>query len=336
MNEGVKTMKKDFAILPEETVEIEGKPRKTKDLLPDYYKTLGDGTQTLLGIPTGFPKLDKATLGLDGVIVLGGIAGAGKTTLALQLAFNASDTGTPTLFYSLEMPRRNILTKILNRLAKVRYPDILLKGRPYLTDGPSEKKLLSDSDADRLKAGKKLLEAIGDKFYLRTLEQGEAEINFETVEQEINFVKADHRAERVFVVIDQLQDFEVKDYKDQIDKEGKLVRGFKAMSERTGATIFLTSHKNKAGWTSKSLQAIKGSVDIVYKPDVVMLLQTRGETEPKEQDAQLDYIIDTFGGEGLEPIDLLIAKNRYNPPTLIKMEFNGAYSEFTEEVKRGG
>ena len=321
-------MTKDFHILPEETVEIEGKPRPASEFLDDYYRTLGDGTLELLGIKTGFEKLNKVTLGLDGLIVLGGIAGAGKTSLALQLAFDASDTGTPTLFYSLEMPRRAILTKILNRLAEVRYSDILLKGRQYLTDAQG-KKLLSADEANRLKAGKKLLEAIGDKFYLRTRERDEADITFERVEQEINFIKADHKAERVFVVIDHLQVFNAGDYKDQIDKESKLITNFEGISKRTGAVILLISQKNKAGFTSKGLQTIKGSVDIVYLADVVMFLESEDETT-KEQDEQINNIIEVFGGGVVKHIDLLIAKNRYNAPTKIKMEFNGEHSKFIE------
>ena len=321
-------MTKDFHILPEETVEIEGKPRPASKFLDDYYRTLGDGTLELLGIKTGFEKLNKVTLGLDGLIVLGGIAGAGKTSLALQLAFDASDTGTPTLFYSLEMPRRAILTKILNRLAEVRYSDILLKGRQYLTDAQGEK-LLSADEANRLKAGKKLLEAIGDKFYLRTRERDEADITFERVEQEINFIKADHKAERVFVVIDHLQVFNAGDYKDQIDKESKLITNFEGISKRTGAVILLISQKNKAGFTSKGLQTIKGSVDIVYLADVVMFLESEDETT-KEQDEQINNIIEVFGGGVVKHIDLLIAKNRYNAPTKIKMEFNGEHSKFIE------
>jgi len=321
-------MTKDFHILPEETVEIEGKPRPASEFLDDYYRTLGDGTLELLGIKTGFEKLNKVTLGLDGLIVLGGIAGAGKTSLALQLAFDASDTGTPTLFYSLEMPRRAILTKILNRLAEVRYSDILLKGRQYLTDAQGEK-LLSADEANRLKAGKKLLEAIGDKFYLRTRERDEADITFERVEQEINFIKADHKAERVFVVIDHLQVFNAGDYKDQIDKESKLITNFEGISKRTGAVILLISQKNKAGFTSKGLQTIKGSVDIVYLADVVMFLESEDETT-KEQDEQINNIIEVFGEGVVKHIDLLIAKNRYNAPTKIKMEFNGEHSKFIE------
>jgi replicative DNA helicase len=99
---------KDFDNLPEQPVAVKGveKPKPAREFLEPYYKTLGDGTLELLGIKTGIAELDKKTLGLDGLIVLGGIAGQGKTSLALQLAFDACELGTPTIFYSLEMPKR--------------------------------------------------------------------------------------------------------------------------------------------------------------------------------------------------------------------------------------
>ncbi len=230
------------------------------------------------------------------------------------------------------MPRRAILTKILNRLAKVRYSDILLKGREYLSDNPKAgEALFSKEEAEKLKAGKKVLEAIGKKFYLRTRERGEADITFDSVEQEINFVKAEHKADKVFVLIDHLQVFNVDRYSDQIDKEGKLITGFKGISERTGATILLISQKNKAGFTSKGLQTIKGSVDIVYLADVVMFLEGAGEKPKKgEQSEEIESITAHFNAVVANPIDLVIDKNRYNAPRAIKLNFNGEYSDFSE------
>ena len=332
---------KDFDNLPEQPVAVKGveKPKPAREFLEPYYKTLGDGTLELLGIKTGLAELDEKTLGLDGLIVLGGIAGQGKTSLALQLAFDVCELGTPTIFYSLEMPRRAIFTKILNRLAQVKYSDILLKGRQYLAETRQDKNLLGESvdfyslltkeQADKLKEAKEKLTKTSDKFYLRSRESKEADITFESVEREINLIKAEHKADKVLVVIDHLQVFNAgENYKDQIDKEGKLITGFKGISERTGATIILISQKNKAGFTSRGLQTIKGSVDIVYLADVVMFLES--DEEKKKDDGDLDNIIATFGGQVLKKIDLVIDKNRYNAPCKIELDFNGEYSSFTE------
>lgn len=315
---------KDFDLLPEQAIEIEGKPRPASEYLEEYYQTLGDGETKFLGIETDFDRLNKATLGLDGLIVLGGLAGQGKTSFALQLAFEVSDLGTPAIFYSLEMPRRAIFTKILNRVAKVRYSDILLKGRRYLTGEQIEKELLSFINKSGLKAGKDILKKVGDIFYIRTRERDEADISFETVEQEINFIKAEHKDKKLLVVIDHLQVFDVPTYKDQVDRESRLITGFKGISERTGATILLVSQKNKAGYLHSGLQTIKGSVDIVYLADVVMFLEGEKEKEDK------NLVIESFRVNEPRTIYLKIDKNRYNAPTKIKMEFNGEYSEFTE------
>ncbi len=333
---------KDFDNLPEQPVAVKGieKPKPAREFLEPYYKTLGDGTLDLLGIKTGIAELDKKTLGLDGLIVLGGIAGQGKTSLALQLAFDACELGTPTIFYSLEMPKRAIFTKILNRLAQVKYSDILLKGRQYLDETRQDKnllgedidfyKLLTKDQADKLKQAKEKLTNTSDKFYLRSRESKEADIDFASVEQEINLIKAEHKADKVLVVIDHLQVFNAgENYKDQIDKEGKLITGFKGISERTGATIILISQKNKAGFTSRGLQTIKGSVDIVYLADVVMFLESDEEKKSQDNGKELDNIIATFGGQVLKHIDLVIDKNRYNAPCTIQLEFNGEYSSFT-------
>lgn len=333
---------KDFDNLPEQPVAVKGveKPKPAREFLEPYYKTLGDGTLELLGIKTGIAELDKKTLGLDGLIVLGGIAGQGKTSLALQLAFDACELGTPTIFYSLEMPKRAIFTKILNRLAQVRYSDILLKGRQYLDETRQDKnllgedidfyKLLTKDQADKLKQAKEKLTKISDKFYLRSRESKEADIDFASVEQEINLIKAEHKADKVLVVIDHLQVFNAgENYKDQIDKEGKLITGFKGISERTGATIILISQKNKAGFTSRGLQTIKGSVDIVYLADVVMFLESDEEKKSQDNGKELDSITAAFGGQVLKRIDLVIDKNRYNAPCKIELDFNGEYSSFT-------
>ncbi len=163
---------------------------------------------------------------------------------------------------------------------------------------------------------------------MRSRESKEADIDFESVEREINLIKAEHKADKVLVVIDHLQVFNAgENYKDQIDKEGKLITGFKGISERTGATIILISQKNKAGFTSRGLQTIKGSVDIVYLADVVMFLES--DEEKKKDDGDLDNIIANFGGQVLKKIDLVIDKNRYNAPCKIELDFNGEYSSFT-------
>ena len=324
---------KKFDQLPEKTVEVKGLPKTTLTDLPDYYKTLGDGSRKFIGIETGITDLDRATMGLSGVIVLGGIAGQGKTSLALQVAYETCEKGTPIIFYSLEMPKRAIYTKILNRLSRVGYDDILLKGRPYLDPEAKNndlmggevdyKSLFTKDEKDALKQAQDRLVKVGDRLYIRSREQDEAPINFKTLETEINLVKDKHNAEKVLVIIDHLQVFTLEErVADQIQKESKLIDGFKGVSEKTDTPILLISQKNKAGFSSSGLESIKGSVDIVYLADIVMFLESEGES--KEE---------AIFSNGIKKIKLVIVKNRYNSPQTLNFVFDGKNSNF-EPVNR--
>jgi replicative DNA helicase len=319
---------KDFDKLPEKTVGVAGLPKTTLDDLPSYYQTLGDGSRKLMGIETGIKEIDRATMGLSGVIVLGGIAGQGKTSLAIQIAYETCEKGTPIIFYSLEMPKRAIYTKILNRLSKVGYSDILLKGKPYLDPEAKEKDLMggevdyknlfTKDEKDALKQAQDRLIKVGDRLYIRSRERDEAPINFKTLETEINLIKTKHQAERVLVVIDHLQVFTLEEkVTDQIQKESKLIDGFKGVSEKTDTPILLISQKNKQGFSSSGLESIKGSVDIVYLADIVMFLES--EAESKEE---------AIFNNGYKKIKLVISKNRYNSPQSIDLVFDGKNSNF--------
>lgn len=324
---------KQFDQLPEKTVEVKGLPKTTLADLPSYYATLGDGSRKLMGIETGIADLDKATMGLSGVIVLGGIAGQGKTSLAIQIAYETCERGTPIIFYSLEMPKRAIYTKILNRLSRVGYSDILLKGRPYLDSEAQNsdlmggevdyKGLFTKDEKDALKQAQDRLVKVGDMLYVRSRERDEAPITFKTLEAEINLVKVKHNAERVLVVIDHLQVFPLEErVADQIQKESKLIDGFKIVSEKTDTPILLISQKNKQGFTSSGLESIKGSVDIVYLADIVMFLES--EAESKEE---------AIFNNGYKKIKLVVSKNRYNSPQVLNFVFDGKNSNF-EPVNR--
>lgn len=73
------------------------------DALKDIY--IND--VSVKGIPTGIPEIDKRTGGLQtGTLnTLAGFAGAGKTTAAVNIAYNALEEGKNVCYLTLEVPK---------------------------------------------------------------------------------------------------------------------------------------------------------------------------------------------------------------------------------------
>ena len=77
----------------------------------------------LSGVPTGFVDLDELTGGLHPgqMVILAARPGAGKSTLALDLARSASiKHGLTAAIFSLEMSRMEITMRLLSAEATVR------------------------------------------------------------------------------------------------------------------------------------------------------------------------------------------------------------------------
>jgi replicative DNA helicase len=69
----------------------------------------------LTGAPTGIPKLDRMTGGLQAgaLYVLGAYTGRGKSALSAQIAVHAASRGARVLMFTLEMPPRQVGVRML-------------------------------------------------------------------------------------------------------------------------------------------------------------------------------------------------------------------------------
>jgi replicative DNA helicase len=304
-------MKKD---IPVKAIEGIKNPIPTSEELEKYIEMLGDGKRDLIGIKTGEKELDRALLGLSGVIVLGGKAGGGKTNLAIHLAKQVAKNGTPVLFYSLEMPRVAILTRLLSGLAKVSYGDIMLHGKTAFNDAESK---LTPTSRQAIRDAKQELEKFADLLYIKTRDREDGEVTFDTVTADIEYLKKKHNTESVFVIVDHLQVFTPSGVvRDQIQKEQDLINGFKDININTNACVLLISQQNKASYDNAKVTSIKGSVDIIYLADVVMFVKREDEDET---------ITEAFS-DGETDIEIVIDKNRYNAPRTIKGKITAKYS----------
>jgi replicative DNA helicase len=95
---------------------------------PVVHKTINDLQEAsgrkgeISGVPSGFPLLDRKTAGFQrsDLIIVAGRPSMGKTALALNIAFNATEQlKRPVIVFSLEMARDQLVRRLLSSIGKV-------------------------------------------------------------------------------------------------------------------------------------------------------------------------------------------------------------------------
>ena len=296
---------------------VAGRIPTARDEWPQVFAMLCAGQQSeFLGLRTGFEGLDRATLGLRGLCVLGGMPGQGKSTMALQMAGEIAGAGVPVLYYSLEMARFDLYVKIISRLSRLDYTTLRIGSEIDGHRGCG----LSDQDKGSLSQATSEFMRYADRMRIMDREVCR-DISLPLVRLHIQQARREFDAQQVFVVIDHLQIFpchvpELGDMKSRLDY---LVSEFKAISQQYDAVILLISEKNRAGYRSRDIGSYMGSAGIEYGVDLAMLLY-----EEDEEDDEKEY------DDGEREIEVRVVKNRFGSRRKIRMRFHPEISKFTE------
>ena len=115
----------------------------------------------LLGVPTGFPTIDKATNGLQNgqLIIIVAPPKTGKSTLALQIAQNIHLKGSTPMFQSFEMTNQEQLSRYVAMRARVSHTR-------YQSGS------LTDEEESRVKAKLRAISEMREKFWLVGASEG--------------------------------------------------------------------------------------------------------------------------------------------------------------------
>lgn len=99
-----------------------------QDYVAECRDAFSLGKSLFEGIPTGYPLLDKKLGGLGNgrFIVIGARTGMGKTTFLCSLLINlfTKQPDTKMIFFSLEMPARDLTTKIIGAYCGISFDRI--------------------------------------------------------------------------------------------------------------------------------------------------------------------------------------------------------------------
>jgi len=300
---------------------------------------------------TGILRLDKALYGgfyKKNLIILGASSGAGKTTLALQIADNIADNGQDVLFFSLEMSKEEIIAKSLSRLmfledkknnGKITLAKNCLSFRQILMGKMNEEKTPKETQQLYASAYNYYKERIAKNLFINECNENN-EITIEEIEARIK-KQIEVTEKKPFVVIDYLQIIENKQKGlTDIQATGKIVKDLKRLARKYKISILVISAFNRtSNYTDASYNSFRDTSTIEYTADVLLSLQlsvldsSNDEEETKagafKSDKKIKRKVAEAKKKEVKDVTLKILKNRNGvDKTLSFINFYGKNNYF--------
>lgn len=306
--------------------------------LQEYKESLGDGSRPFRGLSSGFDEIDEIIGGLDRFILLAGRSGAGKTTLALQLALGVAQN-KPVIIYSFEMSRNEIITSLVKATAhRLGLEGLYTKTIELQGNDPNLDPKLADTLAQCLDE----LDRTGERVFIKDSSHGIPKIlphqgdKVATIYDDIEQVKKLCKSDEVLVLIDSVQDVVNTQNPNQVQAEIEAVNNLTELQQKTGATILVTAQKNKGSTKSTdSYGDVMGSMAFIHKPNTVLELHTfkeainKADKDEKERLEQLaDEIEQNAKNGNCKPMILEVVKGRFTGVANLALKFYGAYGYF--------
>jgi len=264
----------------------------------------------VLGVPTGLSQLDHLLGGLnDGLHLLAGAPGMGKTTLALQIAAAATKE-VPVVVVTFEHAPENLTLKLLCARAGVNPRDVQ---RGY-------------ADLAKLRSAAAAWQPVAQRL---AVVEGSSQLTVAQVRAQARHALRQHQAERCLVVVDYLQlwakvaedlrgNFSVRE---RVDMLGGLLREL-ALGLRSPVLALASQNRSAGnygnGKGSAALDSLKESGDLEYAADVVVFL-----TEAQERCAT----------PPARAVELTVAKNRHGDTGKIGLIFRPDLGTLREEAR---
>ncbi len=277
-----------------------------KDIIPDTLQSIEDIASTktnVLGVSSGFPDLDRLTGGFrkGQFIVIAARPAMGKTSFALNIAFNASMFHDQKVgVFTLEMANDELLMRIISSAAEVPM-DTILKGY-----GMDQNKILRIAQVAEGISGKDLY--IDDNGSCTVLE----------VRAKSRRLKAEIKGLDL-IIIDYLQLMaSVKGRENRQAEIAEISRALKILAKELEVPVVALSQLNRG---------------LESRDDKRPRLSDLRESGAIEQDADLVMFIyrdEIYNAETPDKnvAEIIIGKNRHGATGTIKLLFKGEFTQF--------
>ena len=262
----------------------------------------------ITGVSTGFYSLDGYTGGLQksDMIVLAGRPGMGKTTFALNLAYNMCKNDKTVLFFSLEMNDIQLVKRIVSSLSFVS-SDNIRTGK--LTDDDMTSIVNSAVELH----GKKLF--ISDSTLLTIADLRNKCQKLRTQEKALDIVFIDYL--QLMEPGDNYKNSNKSGFMSRQEQIAAISRNIKALAKELNVPIVALSQLSREAEAKKEpqLSDLRESGAIEQDADIVLFINKPKENE---EDAASDKT------------DIIIAKHRNGSTGTISLRFDKSTTRFAE------
>lgn len=279
------------------------RPVAMRELVRAEFKAIEHRFQhgEVLGMTTGFVALDRLLGGLEpsGLVIIGGRASMGKTTLATNIAENmVLRDNKRVLVFSLEMTRDEQARRSIASEARVELHRIRT-GRLADYDWPKLAAAIGRLDTDRL--------LLVDKGGL-------------SISELRSIARQSHSQQPLdAIVVDYLQLMGGAQARDGREQEvAAISRGLKALAMELRIPVIALSQLNRG---------VEGRSD---KRPMLSDLRESGSLEQDASQVLLVYRDDYYHPDTDQPgiAEIIVAKNRNGPPGMVKLRWSGKFTRF--------
>jgi replicative DNA helicase len=287
--------------------------------------------QGIVGVPTGLTDLDEKLGGLhkSDLVILAGRPGMGKTALATNIAYHASQNlmsrqeKSSIAFFSLEMSSEQLSTRILSEQARIKSDDIR-RGK------------VTETEINRY------IETSRNIYNLPLYIDETPAITIATLSNRARRIK------RLFglslIVVDYIQLMRAPNSNNRSDNRvqevSEITQGLKALAKELKVPVLALSQLSRAVESrddkKPQLSDLRESGSIEQDADVVMFVYREayylenkqpklGSIEHAEWQSKMNDV------NGLA--DIILGKQRHGPTGTVKVEFEGIYTKFKDLSK---
>lgn len=306
-------------------------PDNVADYLEDVFYKEVEHMAASADRKTGFNQLDKKMGGLyNGLYVLGGGSGVGKTTLAHQIGDNLVQQGEHVIFFSLEQSKMEIVSKSLARTtAKENLNAAItsLQIRKGYTGTPVEHAI---SEYKQIAKRMNVIE-------------GNLSTSTATIREKVaNYLKYNNVAP--VVIVDYLQILQPPEFNNNVSDKKRIddsVSELKRISRDFGIVVLVISSFNRANYYSQvGFDSFKESGGIEYTADVVLGLQyevMKDDLFNSEKNMQKKRTeLAKAKAESPRQVELVCLKNRFGVDYEQSFSYYAKYDYFEEnELEKG-